>query len=123
MTFLRRLWQGKYSLPATFWGFYCAGQIVCVFVSGILLFLSRLVDARPIAFALLFALTFAYWLIASVGVWRSAGAYWTSPIWMRRIWAGAARVVVIAFVAKDAFGLASRETFTMIQRIMADAEF
>ena len=123
MTFLRRLWQGKYSLPASFWGFYCAGQFVCVFVAGHLLFFSRLVDARPIAFPLLFALTFAYWLIASVGVWRSAGAYWTSPIWMRRIWAGAARIVVIAYVANVAFGLASGETFAVIQRIIADAEF
>lgn len=120
MTFLRRLWQGKYSLPATFWGFYCAGQFVCFFVAGILLFLSRLVDARPIAFVVLFALNFAYWLISSVGVWRSAGPYWISPIWMRRIWAGAARVVVITYVAEVAFGLASGETFEVVQRMMAD---
>lgn len=120
MTFLRRLWQGKYSLPATFWGFYCAGQFVCFFVSGILLFLSRLVDARPIALVVLLALTSAYWWIASVGVWRSAGPYWISPIWMRRIWAGAARVVVITYVAEVAFGLASGETFEVVQRMMAD---
>jgi|SRR5215471_2097526 len=129
MSILRRLWQGKYALPVTFWGFYCAGGIACGILAGIIIFLGWQTvfqgwrfDARPIARATALALLYGYLLIASVGVWRSAGPSFASPIWLSRIWAAAARFVVAAWIAMIVFRLADGGAPAVLQWIMGDAE-
>ena len=128
MGVLRRLWQGKYALPVTFWLFYCVGLFACMFLSGILVFLGLEIssssgfDARPIARASGLALVYGYLLIATVGVWRSAGPDLASPIWLSRIWAGAARLVVAAWVAMIAFRLADGGALRVLQWIMGDMD-
>jgi hypothetical protein len=114
MSVLRRLWQGKFSLPVAFWAFYAAGGIACFIVAGIIIvlgwetvFLGWSFDARPIARAIALVLIYGYLLLASVGVWRSASPSWASPIWLSRIWAAAARFVVAAWIAAIAFRLAT----------------
>lgn len=129
MSVLRRVWEGKYSLPVAFWGFYVLGFIACFVVSAVILMLGAFLgeggflSAYPIAFAIGFVLTDLYLLLATVGVWRSAGAYWTSPIWMRRIWAAAARLWVAVWMAKIAFNLANGGALAIVQRIVGDIEF
>ncbi len=120
MTFLRRRWQGKYSLPVTFWGFYCAGLVACLVLAGAIVALGWSLDARPIARATALALLYSYLLIATVGVWRSAGAYWASPIWMSRIWAAAARLFVIAWIGTIAFRLANGGALAVVQWIRGE---
>jgi len=112
MSFFGKLWRGGYSLPVAFWAFYCGGLLACIMVSLIILtasrfvfYLSLAVDPTPIAVAICALLPTAYVLFASVGVWRSAEPYWTSPVGTRRFWAGAARVVTIIFVVNIARGL------------------
>ena len=129
MSVLRRVWQGKYSLRVAFWGFYIVGLTACLVVSVVIISLSAFLSyggflgARPIAFAIAFVLTDLYLPLATVGVWRSAGAYWTSPIWMRRIWAAAARLWVTIWIAKIAFNLADGGALAIVQRIAGDIEF
>ncbi len=129
MNFLRKLWQGKYALPVAFWGFYCAGLIACVFLAGLIMVIGRLfslgglVDARPIAIAIGLALSYSYLLIATVGVWRSAGPYWASPIWISRIWAAAARLLVVGWIANVGFNLADGGAVAITQWIAGDFDF
>jgi hypothetical protein len=104
MTVVRKLWWGKYSLPVAFWLFYCVGIFACFVLAATILFLSRTINARPVAFIFGFALISAYGLTTSVGVWRSAAPYWTSPLLMQRIWALAARIIVAAYIAKTLLG-------------------
>ena len=112
MTFLGKLWQGGYSLPVAFWGFYCGGWLVWIVVfllifaaSRFALYASLAFDPSPIAWIVYYVLHLAYLVVSSVGVWRSAEPYWMSPEGMRRYWAGAARVVVIIWIAAVARGL------------------
>jgi hypothetical protein len=124
MAVLRKLWWGEYSLPVAFWLFYCIGTVATIFLGGVILFLSRTINARPIAFIVCFALSYGYWLMASMGVWRSASPYWKSPIWMQRIWAAAARIVVAIGVARFVLGLIDGGAVAIVQRMMAgDADF
>jgi hypothetical protein len=129
MSVLRRLWQGKYSLPVTFWGFYCAGGIVCLLLAGIIIFLGwqtvfpgARFDARPMARAAALALLYGYLLIATVGVWRSAGPSFASPIWLSRIWAAAARFIVAVWIGMIAFRLANGGGPAVLQWIMGDLD-
>ena len=108
----RKLWQGEYALPVAFWGFYCGGMLACVLVSLLMFMAGRflsyatlVIDPSAIALAVCYWLSCAYLVVASVAVWRSAEPYWTSPIGMKRFWAGAARVVVVIWIANVARGL------------------
>ena len=112
MTFFGKLWRGEYTLPVAFWGFYCGGLIVCfsvsllAYVTSTFVFYATLAfNPTPTAQVVCYVLSVAYLIVASVGVWRSAEPYWVSPEGMRRYWAGAARVVVIIWIANVARGL------------------
>ena len=126
---VRRLWDGKYTLPVAFWGFYVAGGIVCLVLAGVIVFLGWETvflhwrfDARPVTRALALALLYGYLLIATVGVWRSAGPGLASPIWLKRIWAGAARFIVAAWFGMIAFRLADGGAGAVVRWIMGDAD-
>jgi hypothetical protein len=123
MTVLRKLWWGKYSLPVAFWLFYCAGIFACLLLAGTILYLSRTINARPVAVIFCFALIYGYGLMASVGVWRSATPYWTSPIWMQRIWAAAARIFVAAWIAKSVLGWINGGAVAIVQQMTGEIEF
>jgi hypothetical protein len=105
MRVVRKLWRGEYTLPVAFWGFYCGGLLtgflvaLLMFSAGRILFYGGLaVDPIRIASVVWDALFWCYLVVASVAVWRSAEPYWTSPIRMRRFWAGAARVFVVIWI-------------------------
>jgi hypothetical protein len=109
MRVVRKLWRGEYTLPVAFWGFYCGGLLTGVLVSLLMFIADRLVfyadlvvDPIPIASIVWDVLFWAYLVVASVAVWRSADPYWVSPIGMRRFWAGAARVFVVVWIANVA---------------------
>ena len=123
MTVLGKLWRGEYALPVAFWVFYCVGLFAAYLVAGIFLFLSRTIDAHQIALGMAFVLVCAYWLAATVGVWRSARPYWTSPIWMQRIWAALARGVVAVWFVKVLWRLIDGGALGLVQRIAGDTGF
>jgi hypothetical protein len=123
MTVLRKLWWGEYSLPVAFWLFYCLGVFVFLIVGAIILFKSRTIDARPIALIVCIALIWGYQLTASVGVWRSAAPYWTSPILMQRAWAMAARIVVAGLMARIVLGLIDGGAVALMQQMTGHIEF
>jgi hypothetical protein len=123
MNFFRKLWSGTYSLPVAFWGFYCVGLFASFIVSGLILFMGRLVHARPIAFIIGLALTVCYWLVATVGVWRSASPYWASPIWMDRIRAATARFSTVAWFAGAMFRLVDGGAMAVMQRMTEGTDF
>ena len=88
------LWRGELPLSQAFWeyaGFYglIAGVASNAAVAAI--FLMQL----PLAFAvMLHLLPVPYYVVATVGVWRSADRYQGAALW-----ASAARLAVIVWVA------------------------
>jgi hypothetical protein len=55
-----KLWQGKYSLAASFWGFLALGSYLVMLITILLPF-------RPV-------LILGYGIVAGIGVWRSSNA-------------------------------------------------
>jgi hypothetical protein len=93
---LSRFWMGLYPLLVTFWIFYvCVPNVLELLYIGAILAWQR---PLPVPWAIIL---FVYWVVASVAVWRSAGAYLLSPMLIKRLWAWLARgvVVFVAFVA------------------------
>ena len=130
MTVLGKLWRGEYALPVAFWGFYCGGLLVCmllyilVFVAARLVFYATLIlNPEPVSLVVCWVLLFAYFAMATIGVWRSASRYWTSPIWMQRIWAAVARAVVALYFASAMARLIDGGALGLVQRIAGDTGF
>jgi len=94
MSIFGKLWYGLYSLPKAFWGFYAFGFLVVYFLIATF-FLSFKPSLGVSGYLLGLVVLWTYVTIASVGVWRSAGAKFREPIWLDRMWAIAARCVVI----------------------------
>jgi hypothetical protein len=107
-----KLWEGGYSLPVAFCGFFCGGVVAWVVLFFMVFAASRfyfyssaaysdvVVDPTPLALIICSVPFHAYLVVASVGVWRSAEPYWESQ--SGRVWAGAARVVVTMWLANVA---------------------
>jgi hypothetical protein len=96
---LKKLWRGLQPLPRAFWGYYVAGCILfflCVAAIGGLLNLYLPV-ARPMAYTIGPFIIWAYWITASVGVWRSAGAAGAGKLPI------AAKIVVVLLAVIFAF--------------------
>jgi uncharacterized membrane protein (DUF485 family) len=91
----RRLWRGTYSLGIAFWGFYCLGSLLVWFAAAFLSFGSRSLHAHVIGFLFGLLVLWSYWIIASIGVWRSASVRMGSQIWLDRVWAVSARGIIL----------------------------
>jgi hypothetical protein len=90
MTALRRLWQGELPLADAFWNWAVIGGIV---VNGLttLGFLALIVAEQTMAaFVIGYLFSVPYNIVATVGVWRSAGRYQGD-----RRWADTARIVTV----------------------------
>ncbi len=91
---LPRTWRR--SLPVTFWLFYVAGVST---LSGFWMFyLIGVLEWRTALPGWLLAaeiILAAYWITASVAVWKSSGAYMRSPRLSKHLWAWLARGFVI----------------------------
>lgn len=72
-----RLWWGLYPLPTAFWGLYVVGSLTAMFLSAVIgaVFLQFVPQARSPVYLLGMCVTWTYWMVASVGVWRSASLY------------------------------------------------
>jgi hypothetical protein len=123
MNILGKLWRGQYSLPKTFWGFYILGQIACFLLVAIILIISYRNHLGTLGFIFGFLIISCYWIIAAVGVWRSASTYLASPIWMTRAWAVAARAVVVLIAARAVWGLANGGALELMERMTAPMDF
>src|SRR6266542_341595 len=99
MRVLMKLWLGLYPLPVTFWLVYVCGPnaLELLYISAVLAW-QRPLPVLKISTSIIL---FVYRVIASVAVWRSAGAYMRSPMLRKRLWAWLARgvVVLLALVA------------------------
>ena len=90
MNNLCRLWRGELALANAFWNWAFLGGLF-VNVASSALFLFLIMNDRPIsAFIAGYAPSIPYNIIASVGVWRSAGHYQGE-----RHWADLARTVTL----------------------------
>ncbi len=90
MNILRRLWRGELALAFSFWSWAVLGGLaINLATSAALLFL--IMQDRPIlAFIAGYAPSVPYYVVVSVGVWRSAARYAGD-----RRWAELARIVTI----------------------------
>jgi hypothetical protein len=98
MSVLTKLWWGRYSLPRTFWLFYVLGfPITWLFAAAIYVPFFFL-HVRTLGFIAAFLCFFFYFVVSSIGVWRSANAYpFTGAA---RFWAVAAKGVVVVVVVR-----------------------
>jgi hypothetical protein len=86
-----KLLFGEYSLPVTFWIFYIVGSLVSLLIGGIAgLFVGMMMSGPLAVFATTAIIFGGYFLIASIGVWKSAGSY---P--GMRLWSLIARIIVV----------------------------
>lgn len=81
MSSLLRLYRGELPLDTAFWTWAVFGGLV-VNVSSSVLFLILLTQDQPLwAFVAGYVYSVPYNVIATVGVWRSAGHYDGDPAW------------------------------------------
>jgi hypothetical protein len=123
MNILGKLRRGQYSLPKTFWGFYILGQIACFVLLAIILLISYRSHLGTLGFIFGVLIVSCCWIIAVVGVWRSASSYLASPIWMTRAWAVAARSVIVLFAARAVWGIANGGALALMERLTARMDF
>lgn len=74
--FIKKLWQGNYSLATSYWGFGVLGNIALAVPSAFIDNTSN----TPANWALSIA-TLIYGIIVNVGIWRSATKYEGNAIW------------------------------------------
>ena len=75
MSRLRRLWRGDLALEDAFWNWAVIGGLIVNLTSS-LVFLILIAEDRLIAAYLVgYGLSLPYNVLATVGVWRSAGRY------------------------------------------------
>ena len=96
---LTKLWRGQYSLPLAFLGFFVFGFWVALFAGAIILLLAFELRQDRLGYIVTFLLLVSYWLIASVGVWRSAASSLASDNWVSRLEAITARGLVALVAA------------------------
>lgn len=78
MRILLKLWQGEYSLPVAFWGFYVAGYFATALL---VIFISPLFVTQPARTISVLVLILPYNTLSTIGVWRSADAYELTKWW------------------------------------------
>jgi len=91
---LQRLWRGGYSLGKAFWLFFCLGFIGIIPIAMLAGIPFILLDQKPTASLVFWAVFMGYEVIASVGVWRSANALLVSKDRVKSILYGNAIVIV-----------------------------
>jgi hypothetical protein len=75
MTALRRLWLGELPLDRAFWNWAVIGGIVVNGLTSILFFALIMNGYTVTAFVAGYLFSVPYNIVATVGVWRSAGRY------------------------------------------------
>ena len=114
---VRKLWNGGYPLPISFWGFYIGGSILSGLAAGLVLFAS---NENVYVFFLLHAIRAVILIVTSVGVWRSAKSEIASPIWLSRMWGYVARYVVVVWIGHDVL-LSSTEKKRELSGVVPDS--
>jgi hypothetical protein len=102
---IKKLWVGGYPLGTAFWGFYVFGILAGWLIAGMTAYMSRYIHAHAIGFLIGLSFSRAYGLVASVGVWKSARAGMTSPVWMDRIAPIVARLIVLSVAGRILWNL------------------
>jgi len=99
MTVLRKLWQGHYSLPLSFWVFYLGGYLTCV---GLTFIVSPFFTTQPWRLLSVLVLTVPYNIVSTAGTLRSADA---SP--QESWWPILTKIVVCLWEARVVWSLTS----------------
>jgi hypothetical protein len=81
MGVLKKLWWGQYPLWKTFWLFFALGGYAIIIVGIIIYMPFVMVGLGPIGFIAVAIIVWGYWVVSSVGVWRSANAYPLTKGW------------------------------------------
>ena len=114
---LKKLWRGLFPLPVAFWIFYVLGGVLVFSVLAIVTGVLGVSFQSLRVFLFLFGLlvVWAYWLISSVGAWRSSDTWQGKPIW-----AYGAKVVIATAAINFIFRLIDGGAATIAARIMGD---
>ncbi len=116
---LQKLWSGQHSLPLAFLGFFVFGFWVVLFLAAIVSLIAMQLQLDRLGFILAFVIMVSYWLIASVGVWRSAGVSMVSDNSVSKVEAMAARGFVLLVAAYAFWSLYNGGALWLMQRVSA----
>ena len=91
--FLKDIWNGRLPLWFQFWVLYCGGELLFILATAFLLdFIVLLMDdagglPSEVLLALLgyLVLYAIYWVLSTVGAWRSAERYTGWQVWARLV--------------------------------------
>src|SRR6185437_2765139 len=95
MSAIRKLWWGEYLLALTFWGFYVFGVIASMLCAAVVMIPLYFLHLPQLGFGVGSVAFASYWIVASIGVWRSADAYPHT-----RWWPALAKIVVCLWAAR-----------------------
>lgn len=73
-----KMWQGGYSLPVTFWGFYVAGYFA---TACLVIFITPYFATQPARTISVLVFILPYNTLSTIGVWRSADCYELTKWW------------------------------------------
>lgn len=116
---LTKLWRGHYSLPMAFLGFFIFGYGAAMLVAAVVALILMQLAFNRLAFVFALAVLASYWLIASVGVWRSAGPSIASENWAARIEGYAARGLIALIAGYALFALVNGGALWLVGRMTA----
>ena len=114
---LAKLWRGGYSLPMAFLGFYVFGYWAVFFLAAIIAVIGMQLQGERVGFVAAFLIVAIYWVIASVGVWRSAGPSFASNNWVARLEGVAARGLVLLVAVYALWTIYAGGVIWLMQRV------
>ena len=109
MDLIKKLWNGDFSLPITFWLFHVLGNGILNFIDKSL-DISGLYDDLLVQDQYFFIIAFVifglcYFILTCTGVWRSSVKYNQSG--GSKFWSGAAQLALIIGILRTIFVLYS----------------
>jgi hypothetical protein len=116
MGFIRKLWWGQYPLALSFWGFYVFGFLVAAALAVLVTLPLWATQLRPVSYLVRDGLFAFYWIVATVGVWRSADSYPHT-----RLWPILAKIVVCVWSARLVWSLANGGVLGLLNQITASS--
>jgi hypothetical protein len=102
---MRSAWRGEYPLSVSFWGLYVFGFFAAAIVGGVIVFACRQLGMLGVGWAIGGAAWLSWLVFSTIAVWKSAVLKVRSPIWLDRMYAYGALLLVFLTSGRMLLGL------------------
>jgi hypothetical protein len=114
---LKSAWRGDWSLGASFWGLFVLGGFIATLLGGVIVFGCRQAGLLGLGWAIGGGGWLLWQIFSVAAVWNSALRKKRSAIWLDRLSAYAAMVIVFLFSARLTFGLINGGAFRFVRLV------